>query len=160
MKGIDNIFSNSANGNYYGNYTAFSASTTGTGNKYGTYNEISGSAGGTHYGTYNNVNVNNGWAGYFVGKNYISGRLSIGETNNANAGFNVRTNSSSTYSHIELEETGGNDGSRIRFTNASETNSNWLIYGRADNTDADSRMNIFYSNTGNIIEIYGDQTVV
>ncbi|WP_111684914.1 tail fiber domain-containing protein [Winogradskyella tangerina] len=157
--GIYTDFALTANGTYYGTRNEYGSGATGTGTKYGTYNEISSSAGGTHYGSYNDVSTSNGWAGYFLGRNYISDRLSIGETDNANARFNVQGNSSSTYAHIELEETGTNDGSRIRFTNSVETTNNWLIYGRADNTDADSRMNIFYSNTGNIIEIYGDNTV-
>ena len=157
--GVYTDFALTANGTYYGTRNEYGSGATGTGTKYGTFNEISSSAGGTHYGTYNDVSTSNGWAGYFLGRNYISQRLSIGELDNANAGLNVQTNSSSTYAHLELEETGTNDGSRIRFTNSAETSNNWLLYGRADNTDADSRLNIFYSNAGNIIEVYGDQTV-
>ena len=102
-----------------GSRTEFTNAATGTGNKFGTYNLISSSAGGIHYGTYNSVSPTNGWAGYFVGKNYISERLSIGETNNASASLNISTNSTGTISHIELEEVGAGDGARIRFTNST-----------------------------------------
>jgi hypothetical protein len=159
MNGVYSTFSNLANGNYYGSRTEFTNTATGSGNKYGTYNVINSGAGGLHFGTYNNVNVNNGWAGYFLGRNYISSRLSIGELDNATARLNIRQDSNGTNSHIELEEAGGNDGARIRFTNAAETTNTWLIYGRADNTVADSRLNIFHSGSGNIMEIYGDNTV-
>lgn len=77
----------------------------------------------------------------------------------ANAEVQVIRNSTSTISHLDLIETTANDGSRLKFSNSTETTNNWLLYGRADNTDADSRLNIFYSGSGNIIEIYGDNTV-
>ncbi len=155
--GLRNTMSGTGNGAQYGNYNSLSG--TGTGNKYGSYNLISSSAGGTHYGVYSSAGLNNGWAGYFVGKNYISGRLSIGETNNTNANLSIRTNSTSTVSHIELKETSANDGARIRFTNTSETSNRWTIFGRADNTAADSRFNIFHNGTGNIIVATGNGNV-
>ena len=77
----------------------------------------------------------------------------------ANAEVQVIRNSTGTISHLDLIETTANDGSRLKFSNSTETTNNWLLYGRADNTDADSRLNIFYSGSGNIIEIYGDNTV-
>ncbi|WP_203296079.1 tail fiber domain-containing protein [Luteirhabdus pelagi] len=160
IQGFYNYFSNNANSTMYGIRTEFDNGTSGSGNKYGTYNLISSGAGGTHYGTYNNVSTSNGWAGYFVGRNYISGRLSVGEENNAAAKVNVSTNSSGgSFVHLELEETGSNDGSRLTFTNALETASNWTIYGRADDTAADARLNFFRTGTGNIMQVFGDGQV-
>ncbi|MCT8340670.1 tail fiber domain-containing protein [Flavobacteriaceae bacterium TK19130] len=160
IQGFYNYFSNNANSNMYGVRTEFDNGTSGSGNKYGTYNLISSGVGGTHYGTYNNVSTSNGWAGYFVGRNYISGRLSVGEENNAAAKVNVSTNSSGgSFVHLELEETGSNDGSRLTFTNALETASNWTIYGRADDTAADARLNFFRTGTGNIMQVFGDGQV-
>lgn len=142
--------------NSYGNYTSFSANSTGTGDKYGTYNIINAAIPGTHYGTYNSVDEANGWAGYFLGRNYISERLSIGEVNNVNAALSINKNSTATYSHIELKESTANDGARLSFSNTAEATNNWLLYGRADNTIADGRFNIFHTTTGNIVQITGD----
>ncbi|NRD18945.1 tail fiber domain-containing protein [Winogradskyella eckloniae] len=160
MMGVWTDFLSSANGNYYGSRNEFQAAATGNGNKYGTYNQISSSAGGTHYGTYNNVNTNNGWAGYFIGKNYISDRLSIGELNNEDGRISILNNSGSTNpAHIQLTETSANDGPRIQFANASETTNEWTLFGRADNTISDSSFNFFHTTTGNILEIKGDGDV-
>ena len=142
--------------NSYGNYTSFSANSTGTGDKYGTYNTINAAIPGTHYGTYNSVDEANGWAGYFLGKNYISERLSIGEVNNVNAALSINKNSTGTYAHIELKESTANDGARLSFSNTAEATNSWLLYGRADNTIADGRFNIFHTTTGNIVQITGD----
>lgn len=145
--------------NSYGNYTSFSANATGTGDKYGTYNIINTAIPGTHFGTFNSVGVANGWAGYFLGRNYISDREAIGETDNPNAGLSINKNSTGTYSHIELKEAGANDGARLTFSNTAEVTNNWLLYGRADNTITDSRFNIFHTTTGNIMQITGDGLV-
>lgn len=161
FSGVYTDFDLTANGTYYGTRNEFSAGSTGSGSKYGTYNLISASAGGTHYGTYNSVSVADGWAGYFLGRNYISDRLSIGETNNASAKLSINVNSSggTGVKHIELKEDAANDGARLIFSNTAETTNSWTFYGRADDTNADSRLNIFYSGSGNVIEIYGDNTV-
>ena len=158
MNGMWTDFTTSANGNYYGTRTEFQTGATGTGNKYGTYNLISSSAGGTHYGTFNQVASANGWAGYFVGRSYMSERLGIGENDNTIGRLGVATNSGPTNVHIELKETGGNDGSRIRFSNPSEDAANWwTVYGRIDATDAESQFNIFYEGTGtNLMRLEGD----
>ena len=145
--------------NSYGNYTSFSANATGTGDKYGTYNTINTAVPGTHYGTFNSVGVANGWAGYFLGRNYISDREAIGETDNPNAGLSINKNSTGTYSHIELKEATANDGARLSFSNTAEATNNWLLFGRADNTITDSRFNIFHTTTGNIMQITGDGLV-
>ena len=159
--GIYTDFDLNSNGTYYGVRNEYTASSTGSGTKYGTYNLISSSAGGTHYGTYNNVSTANGWAGYFLGRNYISDRLSIGETNNASAKLSINVNSAggTGIKHIELKENAANDGARLNFSNSVETTNSWTVYGRADDTNADSRLNIYYSGSGNVIEIYGDETV-
>lgn len=157
LYGVYNEFDNTTTAtNLYGTYTNFSTNAIGTGSKYGSYTSIEPILGGTHYGTYNDVGVANGWAGYFIGKNYISERLSIGETDNANAGLSINKNSTGTYSHIELKETTANDGARLSFSNTAEATNNWLLYGRADNTIADGRFNIFHTTTGNIVQITGD----
>lgn len=156
FSGIYTDFALAGNGTYFGVRNEYGAGSTGTGTKYGTYNLISSSAGGTHFGTYNSVSTSSGWAGYFIGKNYISSRLSIGELDNPNSSLNILINSGSS-SHIELKENQANDGSRLRFTNASETNNRWTLYGRADNTDSDSVFNFFHN--GNILQIFGDNQV-
>ncbi len=155
--GMRNVDSGIGNGTHYGTFNNLSGS--GSGNKYGSYNLISSIANGTHYVTYNEVSSTNGWAGYFLGRNYISERLIIGELDNTNAALNISGNSSGTLHHIELEEVGANDGARIRYTNSAETTNSWLLFGRADNTSADSRFNINHSGTGNIIHIRGDGRV-
>ncbi len=160
MNGVWTDFTTAANGNYYGTRTEYSTGTTGTGNKYGNYNIISASAGGTHYGIYNSVGVNNGWASYNLGKSYISERLSIGETDNADGRVAILNNSGGTLpAHIQLTETTVNDGPRIQFANAVETTNEWTLFGRADDTFADSSFNFFYTTTGNIMEIKGDGDV-
>lgn len=153
-------FAISANGTYYGTRNEYGTSSTGNGIKYGTFNKISASAGGTHYGTYNEVAASNGWAGYFVGRNYISDRLSIGELNNSNALLNISGISDGTVSHIELEQSSANTGARIRFKNATEISNEWVLFGRTDDTPADSRFNVFHSGgAGNIIVATGDGKV-
>lgn len=143
----------------YGTYNRFGNSITSTSDKYGNYTLIPSGLSGTHYGTYNDVSSSNGWAGYFLGRNYISERLSIGETDNVNAMLNVSGNSSSSNSQIVIEETTVNDGARMRFTNSVETTNEWLLFGRADNTNTESRFNINHTSTGNIIQIRGDGRV-
>jgi hypothetical protein len=155
MMGVYTDFSNPSNGTYYGVRNAYTTAATGTGIKYGTYNLIPTAAGGTHYGTFNSVSVANGWAGYFVGRNYISDRLSIGVIDNPNAALNINKNSTGTYAHIELTESQANDGSRIRFNNSVETDTSWIIYGRADDTAADSQFNIFNSVAGDVVRVRG-----
>lgn len=73
--------------------------------------------------------------------------------------FQVRQNSSATLSHIQLREDTVNDGARIKFTNAAEIVNSWTLFGRADDTTADSRFNIFHTTTGNIMQFTGDGLV-
>ncbi len=160
FSGIYTDFDLASNGTFYGVRNEYSAGSTGTGNKYGSYNFISASAGGTHYGTYNSVGVTNGWASYNLGKSYISQRLSIGETDNADGRITILNNSGgSNPAHIQFTETNANDGSRIQFANGAETTNEWTLYGRADNTLSDSSFNFFHTTTGNILEIKGDGDV-
>ena len=157
--GVQNSLSETGTGTHYGTHNLLSG--TGSGFKYGTYNSINSSSGGTHYGTYNYVSVDKGWAGYFAGRNYISDRLSIGELDNANAKLNIITNSHSSMSHIELKESAANDGPRIKFANAQETDHYWIVYGRADDTDINSQFNIYYNGTGigDILRLRGNGKV-
>ena len=160
MSGIWTDFATPANGTYYGSRNEFGAAATGTGNKYGTYNSFSTSAGGTHFGSYNVVNVTNGWASYDLGKSYISQRLSIGETDNPDGRISILNNSGGANpAHIQLTETSANDGPRIQFANAAETNNEWTLFGRADNTLSDSQFNIFHTGTGNILRVEGDGNI-
>lgn len=154
---IFNVMNNNNNGTYYGTRTEYTTAATGNGIKYGTYNLIAASAGGTHFGTFNNVAVANGWAGYFLGKNYISERLSIGNIDNPNAGLNIDRNSTATDVHLEITQTGGaNSFSRIRFNNSAETLNNWIISARANDVTSSSRFYIFHNGTGNIFRISGN----
>ncbi|MDC7994723.1 tail fiber domain-containing protein [Altibacter sp. HG106] len=155
--GSRSLMNGNGNGNHYGMYNALTG--TGSGAKYGTFNIINVGAGGTHFGTYNNVNTANGWAGYFVGKNYISDRLSIGETDNSDAAISILKNSGANYSHLELRQLSANGGSRIRFKNNAETDHEWVVFSRADDTDSDSRFNVFYTTVGNVIVATGDGNV-
>ena len=157
MNGVYTQFSNSNNGNYFGSRTEFTTSATGTGNKYGTYNLISSTAGGTHYGTYNEVSTSNGWAGYFVGNNYVSGKVGVGTGATNPDGFvEIRASNSGTEPNLRLIHI-GSSGSRIQFTNTGTTNGNtWTLFGNTDNVDANSVFNIFHDNAGNIVQIRGD----
>ncbi len=96
------------------------------------------------------------------GSNYMTltdtGRLGIGTTT-PSASLEVKRNSTGTLAQLELEEAQANDGARIKFTNTSETNNNWVLFGRADNTNTDSRFNIYNSATGNIVVATGDGKV-
>ena len=160
MSGLWTDFVTPANGTYYGSRNEFGAAATGTGNKYGTYNSFNPAAGGTHYGSYNIVSVANGWASYDLGKSYISERLSIGETDNPDGRISILNNSGgSNPAHIELRETAAGDGARIRFNNNIETANEWILFGLADNTVADSRFNVFHTTTGNVITATGDGDV-
>ncbi|MCK7589764.1 tail fiber domain-containing protein [Subsaxibacter sp. CAU 1640] len=160
MSGTFTDFNLSANGTYYGSRNEFAAGSTGTGNKFGTYNLIAAGAGGTHYGTYNNVNPGNGWAGYFVGKSYISNKLGIGTgATNPDGYLDVRANNSGTQPNVNLVDIGAT-GSRINFTNTNTTNGNvWTLYGSTDNTSSNSVFNVFHTGTGNIIQARGDGRV-
>lgn len=137
----------------------------------GSYNTVLGHVAGENMNGSSNIFI-----GYQAGRSTTgSNKLIIDNSNDgtssfiygemdneilrANAEVQVTRNSTGTISHLDLIETGANDGSRLRFSNSAETTNNWLLYGRADNTNADSRLNIFYSGSGNIMEIYGDNTV-
>jgi len=173
LYGTRNVFSSTSTGDKYGSISTFNIgtggniygldldiNTLGTSTKYGVRVDISASTSGTaNYGIHSTVDNADGWAGYFVGRNYISDRLSIGETDNPDAGLNVSSNSTGTLSQIEIEETVANDGARMRFTNSVETTNEWLLFGRADNTTAESRFNINHTTTGNIIQVRGDGRV-
>ncbi len=158
--GIFSTFSTPANGTYYGVRNVFSAGATGTGTKYGTYNIIDNSAGGTHYGTYNNVATSNGWAGYFLGKAYVSNKLGVGTGAGDPDGFvEVRANNSGAQPNINLVDI-GDSGARINFSNTDTTNGNvWTLFGDTENTAANSRFNIYHPTGGNIIQIMGDGLV-
>ncbi|MCB0428345.1 MAG: tail fiber domain-containing protein, partial [Mangrovimonas sp.] len=159
MMGMYTDFTNNANGTYYGVRTEYTTGATGTGAKYGSYNLISTSAGGTHYGTYNEVSASNGWAGYFVGKNYISQGLGINNPN-PDGRLDIIHNSTGAGSpHIMITAQNANTGSRIVFDNEAETTNNWVMFARADDTPADSRFNIFHNGTGNIMVVTGDGKV-
>lgn len=158
--GIFSTFSTPANGTYYGVRNVFSAGATGTGTKYGTYNIIDNSAGGTHYGTYNNVATSNGWAGYFLGKAYVSNKLGVGTGAGDPDGFvEVRANNSGAQPNINLVDI-GDSGARINFSNTDTTNGNvWTLFGDTENTAANSRFNIYHPTGGNIIQIMGNGLV-
>jgi hypothetical protein len=83
---------------------------------------------------------------------------------NGNTGIGIATpdaplqifsNASSTVPQLKLTESVADDGARIIFDNSIETSNRWTLYGRADDTDANSAFNIFYNNAGNIITATG-----
>lgn len=137
----------------------------------GSYNTVLGHVAGENMNGSSNIFIGHQAGRSTTGSNKLiidnsnSGTSSFiyGEMDNeilrANAEVQVTRNSTGTISHLDLIETAANDGSRLRFSNSAETTNNWLLYGRADDTDTDSRLNIFYSGSGNIMEIYGDNTV-
>ncbi len=155
--GYQATFGTAARGTLYGLDVDVNATSAET--KYGVRVTGNSSSTGTIYGIYSDQSVTNGFSGYFLGRSYFSNRVSIGETDNSTAALNVSGNSTGTFAHMEIEETGSGDGGRIRFTNSVETNNNWILYGRADDTDTESRFNIFHSGTGNIIQVRGDGRV-
>ncbi|WP_115121967.1 tail fiber domain-containing protein [Marinirhabdus gelatinilytica] len=79
LYGTYNLFQSQGNGDRYGAYNSISGS--GSGEKYGTYNSIPSTAGGTHYGVYSDVQNASGYAGYFLGRTYISGQVGVNFTN-------------------------------------------------------------------------------
>ncbi len=76
--GLYNFTSSSTGGKQYGVYSSLNGS--GTNPKYGVYNNIPSSAGGTHYGTYNDVQGSSNYAGYFIGRMYVSDKVGFGTT--------------------------------------------------------------------------------
>ena len=150
MAGVYTDFDISNNGDLYGNRTEFAGTATGTGNKYGTYNVISSGAGGTHYGTYNNVNVSSGWAGYFLGKNYISEGLGINNPNPDGRLDIIHNSTGGNSPHIMLTAQNADSGTRITFDNATETTNNWVLFARADDTSGDGVLNFFSSDISRV----------
>ena len=57
---------------------------------------------------------------------------------------------------LRLTEEGANDGARLMFDNSVETTNNWTLFGRADNTVADSRFHVFHQGQGNLLSVSGD----
>lgn len=133
---------------------------------------------GFEAGTANTSGSGNVYLGYQAGRNHSGSNtlwidnststettsLIYGEFDNSlvrvNGEIQGRTNSSGTNANLLVTETGANDGARIRFDNAVETTNSWVLYGRADDTNSDSRFNLFYSGgAGNVIVATGDGNV-
>jgi len=74
--GVTNYFPSSAGGTQYGLFNDINGS--GDYDKFGVYNNIPTSAGGTHYGTYSDVQGSSNWAGYFIGRMYVSDKVGLG----------------------------------------------------------------------------------
>lgn len=143
---------------HYGIYNELN--TTGSGSLYGTYNYINPSAGGLHYGTYNDVSSANGWAGYFVGKNYVSGNIGINNPNPDGRLDIVHNSTDGTSPHIMLTALNTNSGSRITFDNASETTNNWVLFARADDTPGAGVINFYSSEiANNVLRLESDGKV-
>lgn len=168
--GMDNSFNDAGNGERWGvrnnmdgtgtgiHYGIFNDLTgTGSGTKYGTYNYIDSGAGGIHYGTYNEVTTANGWAGYFVGKNYVSGAIGINNPS-PDGRLDIIHNSTSEVSpHIMITAQNANSGSRITFDNAAETANNWVLFARADDTPGTGVLNFYSSEiTSNVLRLESD----
>ena len=91
-------------------------------------------------------------------------RIGIG-TATPDGMLDIEGNSTGTVAQLELTETQANDGARIRFNNGVETDNHWTLYGYADNTEANSRFNLFFSDIGgtgtggNIITVTGSGQV-
>ena len=80
------------------------------------------------------------------------------------ATMDIEANSSGAIPHLELTEAVAGDGSRINFGNAVETDNQWTLFGRADNTEADARFNLFFSSIsggagGNVLVATGNGDV-
>jgi hypothetical protein len=83
-----------------------------------------------------------------------NGNTGIG-TLNPDSPLQIFSNASSTFPQLKLTESVADDGARIIFDNSIETANRWTLYGRADNTDANSTFNVFYNGIGNIITADG-----
>jgi len=168
--GTDNSFSDTGNGNRWGtrnnmdgsgtgiHYGAFNDLTgTGSGNKYGSYNYIDSGAGGTHYGVYSDVDNSNGYAGYFLGQNYVSQAIGINNLN-PDGRLDIIHNSTGFASpHVMLTAQNANSGTRITFDNAVETNNYWVMFARADDTSGSGTFNIYSSEVAtNVMRLESD----
>ena len=126
--GCSNVIDNSGSGNHYGTYNSLiSGSGSGkhygtynylsnynSGNKYGSYNYIELSAGGKHYGIYSRAEGNVNYAGYFLGRMYISDSVGIGVDSatallDVNGAFRLRDGSESD-GYILKSDANGNAG--------------------------------------------------
>jgi hypothetical protein len=85
-----------------------------------------------------------------------SGNVGIGGDALTSSKLKVTANTTTTYPHLELTETVADDWSRIIFNNSVETSNSWTLSARADNTDASSTFNIYYSALGtNVLSVEG-----
>ena len=140
------------------------SATTGTGNVYLGYQ-----AGANHIGSDALFIDNSNTATPLIGGDFNLNEVSVtGEFHvSADAGFGTTTpthkmeivhNSSATDGHIRVSQSTANAGARIIFENEVETNNNWILFGRADDTPGNANVfNIYESSTGgNIIRAEGD----
>ncbi len=156
--GTRNTINGTGNGTHFGTYNNFTG--TGAGNKYGSYTEILTGAGGTHYGTYNDVDSSNGWAGYFLGKNYVSEAIGINNGTPDGRLDIIHNSTGATSPHIMITAQNADTGSRIVFDNAVETTNNWVLFARADDSPGVGRLNFFSSEaSANVLRLESDGKV-
>ncbi|HAT65052.1 MAG TPA: hypothetical protein DCS66_10685, partial [Flavobacteriaceae bacterium] len=168
--GMDNSFNDTGNGDRWGvrtnldgtgtgnQYGIFNDLTgTGSGTKYGSYNYIDASAGGTHYGVYSEVDNTNGYAGYFLGQNYVSDAIGINNPAPDGRLDIIHNSTGATSPHIMLTAQNANAGTRIVFDNAVETTNNWVLFARADDAVNGGTFNIYSSEAGtNVVRLDSD----
>lgn len=105
-------------GPHYGTFSTNSS--PGTGNKYGVFAEIDSSAGGTHYGIYSSTTNTTGWAGYFLGRMYVSQNMGL-RINNPSYNLHIKqsANTAAGAGGIALELSTSSDNWKIYHSGAS-----------------------------------------
>ncbi|MEN3000630.1 MAG: hypothetical protein ABDI19_02175 [Armatimonadota bacterium] len=102
----------------------------------------------------------NAWAGYFIGRGYFSGTVGIGtgiSSADMTARLNVAANSITTNATLRLHETEA-DFARLEFTNTN-TARKWHIAGFIGGAVNDDYLNLWNSQTGDIVSLRGDGSV-
>ncbi len=116
------------------------------------------SSSGTTYGVIGGVSSASGFSGYFNGgKFYVGGNTGIG-TESPSAKLHVFYNSTMDLPQLLLDEDGA-DYARLMFKNSDAPTKNWTIAGATSSTDANSKLNFYYSALGDIVSISGDGKV-
>ena len=87
-----------------------------------------------------------------------SGRVGIGDSS-PDALLQLSNDGTGSIPQLSLTEQSIDDGARINFKNENTTTNKWTLFGKPDNTAANSEFNLFHTSTGNILTARGNGDV-